>query len=82
MLLIWLTFNLIFVLLQISESDANECGTVKYIEPKITGGSLTSRGEWPFIAALYYTDEAKFFCGATLISQKHVLTGAILYLIC
>lgn len=74
MLLNILILHFLFGLLQI-EVDANECGAVRYIEPQITGGSQTSRGEWPFIAALYYTNDAKFFCGGTLISAKHVLTG-------
>ncbi|XP_037052393.1 chymotrypsin-like elastase family member 2A [Bradysia coprophila] len=56
--------------------SANECGTVKYIEPRIVAGTEISRGEWPFLAALYYIEEARFFCGATLISAGHVLTAA------
>lgn len=67
-----LIFKFLFDLMTTS---AKECGIVKFIEPQILGGSQISRGEWPFIAALYYTDDAKFFCGGTLISNKHVLTG-------
>lgn len=74
MLLNILVLYFIFVFVTIKTS-ADECGTVKYIQPRIVGGTQTTRGEWPFIAALYYVDEAKFFCGATLISTKHVLTG-------
>lgn len=29
----------------------------------------------PFLAALYRTDQSKFFCGGTLISSMHILTG-------
>ncbi|KAJ6648828.1 Serine protease gd [Pseudolycoriella hygida] len=67
--------NFLFTLLT-AEATVQECGVVKYIEPQITGGNVTSRGEWPFIAALYYTDDQSFFCGGTIISQKHVLTAA------
>lgn len=72
-ILIW-NFLFVFVTFEVS---ADQCGTVKFIEPQIVGGSQTTRGEWPFIAALYYTDDAKFFCGGTLISAKHVLTGVL-----
>ncbi len=56
--------------------SANECGTVEYIDPKIVKGTATPRGAWPFLVALYYVEQAKFFCGATLISSKNVLTAA------
>jgi secreted trypsin-like serine protease len=52
-----------------------ECGTVKEIENRILGGIQSKRGRWPFLAALYYTEGSKFFCGSSLISTKHVLTG-------
>lgn len=55
--------------------SANECGTVKFVEPKVVAGTAISRGEFPFLAALHYIEEAKFFCGGTLISSGHVLTG-------
>lgn len=32
---------------------------------------------WPFLAALYRTDQSKFFCGGTLISSRHILTGTV-----
>lgn len=56
---------------------ANECGTVEFIDPKIIGGTATTRGAWPFIVALYYTEDSIFFCGGTLISSKNVLTGEV-----
>lgn len=61
--------------LRFNEITANECGTVEFIDPKVVRGSQTVRGAWPFLAALYYTEKSKFFCGATLISSKNVLTG-------
>ncbi len=56
--------------------SANECGTVEYIDPKIVRGTATVRGAWPFLAALYYVEQSKFFCGGTLISSKNILTAA------
>lgn len=76
--LIILSFLFALVLhLRIIEVCADECGTVEYIDPKITRGTQTSRGAWPFLAALYYIEKSSFFCGATLISSKNVLTGGI-----
>lgn len=45
------------------------------IDPRIFGGGETDRGQWPFIAALYHTNKSEYFCGGTLISSRHILTG-------
>lgn len=81
MLLNFFIFNSLFALGTIITVSAteSECGIVKFIDPQIIGGTRTSRGEWPFIAALYYTDDAKFFCGSTIISANHVLTGVMFW---
>lgn len=42
----------------------------------IVNGDQVSRGEWPFIAALFYTAGEKFFCAGTLITSKHVVTAS------
>lgn len=60
----------------ITEVRGGMCGSVDVLDPRISGGSETQRGEWPFIAALYYVEELKFFCGGTLITKQHVLTAA------
>lgn len=52
-----------------------ECGRVDLLDPRISDGIQTHRGEWPFLAALYYIEKLKFFCAGTIISMKHVLTG-------
>lgn len=63
----------------IVEVSGGHCGSVDVLDPRISGGSETQRGEWPFIAALYYVEELKFFCGGTLITKQHVLTGKITF---
>lgn len=73
-------FSILFALvlhIRVTYVIAYECGTVEFIDPKITRGTQTVRGAWPFLAALYYIEQSSFFCGATLISSKNVLTGAI-----
>lgn len=76
------TINLIVaLLLNLSgEIAANECGTVEFIDPRISSGTQTVRGAWPFLAALYYIEESKFFCGATVITPKNVLTGIPIFI--
>lgn len=69
---------LVLVYFKLTGIDAIECGTVEFIDPKITKGTATSRGAWPFLAALFYVEKAQFFCGSTVISARHVLTGKII----
>lgn len=59
----------------IIEVRGDYCGSVDILDPRISGGSETKRGEWPFLAALYYVEQLQFFCGGTLITRQHVLTG-------
>jgi len=52
-----------------------ECGIVES-SAGTAGREETAGDEWPFVAALYSTDRSEFFCGGTLISNRHVLTAA------
>lgn len=63
-------------------SEDNVCGRSDQSAGLIIGGSPVSRGKWPWIVALFKTtaNESKFFCGGTLISNKHVVTGECLQL--
>lgn len=51
------------------------CGRVNISRPLIQNGNAALRGEWPFIAALHRVYESKYFCGGTIITNQHVLTG-------
>lgn len=71
-------------LLQYHEANGMECGPDDYIDALITkrliGGTGTNYQEWPFIAALLLTtrrgnQREKYFCGGTLVSNRHILTG-------
>ncbi|MFF0136111.1 trypsin-like serine protease [Streptomyces sp. NPDC005227] len=49
------------------------------IDPKIIGGTTTSIGTAPFMAQLWYYDEANdigFFCGGSVVSPTKILTAA------
>lgn len=52
------------------------CGKKYVSSGLIVGGVYSERGQWPWLAALYYTHNQKYFCGATLISTKHTITAA------
>lgn len=53
------------------------CGQFNYGGGTVVGGNEIKRGEWPWLIALFYSDNKKYFCGGTLISNKHVLTGKL-----
>lgn len=46
--------------------------------PKVSGGTEAKLGEFPWMALLKYRsdDPRPFFCGGSLISDRHVLTAA------
>lgn len=65
-----------------SENPVNyRCGKKEVPKSMIRGGTESEQNEWPWLANLVYKsdDENKngmFFCAATLISRKSVLTAA------
>lgn len=60
-----------FVVIAVSQ----ECGIVKYSSELIFGGTYAKRGQWPWLCTLHDSTSEEFFCGSTLISAKHVVTG-------
>ncbi|XP_018378020.1 PREDICTED: venom serine protease 34-like [Trachymyrmex cornetzi] len=62
----------------INETDDNDdscrCGWKK--TTKIVGGMETGVNEYPMMAGLVDYAQAEVFCGATIISERHVLTAA------
>lgn len=72
-------FFCIFVLsvLKLSASSDVKCGVRSQSRGFIVGGSNFRRGDFPWMVALLYTrhDPPSYFCGATLISAKNILTG-------
>ncbi|XP_037027728.1 uncharacterized protein LOC119068294 [Bradysia coprophila] len=73
--IVWSLFALL-IQFRFNEIVAFECGTVDFVDPKITSGTATVKGAWPFIVALFYVDQSAFFCAGTLITAKNVLTAA------
>lgn len=71
----FLCFLSFFILISLSKSVRNDCGLADQTSGLIIGGANTSQGKWPWLVALVRKSDEKFFCGATLISSKHILTG-------
>lgn len=71
----WIAWVIFVATINIVQVDAIECGTVNLYREAVFGGNETVKDEWPFIAALYYSKTFSYFCGGTIISHKHVLTG-------
>ena len=73
--LYWITCVAFVATLNAIHVDALECGTVILYRQTVLGGNEVVKGEWPFIAALYHSQTFEYFCGGTIISDKHILTG-------
>jgi len=58
-------------------SDAR-CGTVHVPQGRIVGGNETFEGEVPWMSAIYLHGGGRreFWCGGTLVTDRHVLTAA------
>jgi secreted trypsin-like serine protease len=66
---------LIFLTSQVNSSILQTCGKFSFNSGLIINGEETVRGEFPFLVALLKHQNQKFFCAATLIAEKHALTG-------
>lgn len=61
-----------------SQDISVECGTINIAKELIIEGNQTLKGFWPFSVAIVEVQEHRPFCGGTLISRKHVLTGMMI----
>lgn len=52
-----------------------ECGQSYFAPNRMANGIETERGEWPFLVALKQISKQRLFCGGSLITSQHVLTG-------
>lgn len=51
------------------------CGTRIGDSGMMFGGVQTQKNEWPWLVAFFFQPDNIFFCGGSLISIKHVLSG-------
>lgn len=68
---------LIFIFILISATNSQECGQTKILGTAFSIGSeYSTRGQWPWLAPMFYTKNNVFFCGSTIISKRHLLTAS------
>lgn len=53
------------------------CGAGSISTNRISGGTLTDRGQFPFMVAVIRKTFEDFHCGGNLINAKHVVTGEL-----
>lgn len=58
-----------------SKASNEECGKRKGFIETSFGGQNTRKNEWPWLVALFYRETEVFFCGGSLLSRKHVMSG-------
>lgn len=51
------------------------CGAGSISTNRISGGTITDPGQFPFMVALIRKVKRVFHCGGNLINAKHVVTG-------
>lgn len=65
------------ILISLTCNYAHECGKKTRNSGFVVFGNQFKHGDFPWIVALKYTgrNPATFFCGGTLVSLQHVITG-------
>lgn len=58
-----------------STKQEHACGRKSLIAFRIFNGEHSDPNSWPWLVVFHYTPKNVFFCGGSLISAKHVLTG-------
>ncbi|CAL8126063.1 unnamed protein product [Orchesella dallaii] len=62
--------------LPIAKADVCECGSKSEQDVKIVGGTLSKEHAWPWVAAIVNNSSPGVFCGASVITNKYLLTAA------
>ena len=59
--------------------ECTECGVRKVFQstPLVYGGAPAYAGKWPWFVSLFLKEADQFYCGSSLISEKHLLTGEL-----
>lgn len=60
---------------------SQECGRPVVGISFSIGGEYSQQRQWPWLAPLFLKQGDTFFCGSSVISDKHLLTGMYLHII-
>jgi hypothetical protein len=66
---------IVFFAALLATCNGQDCGRVKVLVAYSIGSEYASRGQWPWFVPLLNNEGDKFFCGSTIVSQNHLLTG-------
>lgn len=58
-------------------SSASGCGKLSAQILDATGDGESKNGQWPWLVSLYEYENNILFCGASIISEKHLLSGEL-----
>lgn len=65
-----------------AQAQNRRCGRRQGFSPvkdfrssRIVNGDAAWKNEWPWLVAFVKIPEEKFFCGGSLVSRKHILSG-------
>lgn len=73
--------EVLLVCLMILRIFGQDCGIKRSLIGTIVGGiSVKNRAEWPWLVAFVYKFSGSFFCSGSLISRKHIVSGAVIFL--
>jgi secreted trypsin-like serine protease len=72
--LVTLPFYLIFI--ELSRTSEN-CGNRRGVALLSIGGKQSEKNQWPWLVAFVHTQANTFFCGGSLLSERHILSGEL-----
>lgn len=71
-----LLFSIIFVNFVLCSSSSG-CGNLSEDVLDPTNDGESKRGQWPWLVSLHEHSNSNFICGASIISEKHLLSGKL-----
>lgn len=51
------------------------CGRRQGFGASVIGGEKAKKNEWPWLVGFVKVPEEKFFCGGSLVTEKHIVSG-------
>ena len=68
---------LLFFVISVQSNPTLDCGKKNGVQGNVYGGDPTKPNTWPWIVAFLHRVKKKktFFCGGSLVSAKHVVSG-------
>jgi hypothetical protein len=64
----------LFFISFLASANGQFCGSAQVATSFSFGSEFASRGQWPWLVPLL-TATGKYFCGSTIVSDHHLLTG-------